>query len=71
MAKYPLKVVSVQDSDVGESHEQLLLEIKKQDYVCSLYNMVWIGFVEDRSDEHGDYYIHFMHPYGPARMAPH
>lgn len=44
-------------------------EVKKQNYVCCLYdNEAWIGLVDEVSDEHGDFLIRFMHPHGPSKL---
>ena len=33
-------------------------EIKKQNYICCLYdNYAWIGLVEDVSEGHGDFFL--------------
>ena len=61
----PPELVSVQDSE-DDMTEEPLIEVKKQDYVCCLYdNEAWIGLVEDISEEHGDF---FMHPHGPSKL---
>ena len=45
------------------------LDITEQNYMCCLYdNKPWIGLMENISDEHGDYYINFMHPDGSAKL---
>ena len=65
----PPELVSLQDSDedMTELSENHPTEIKKQNYICCLYdNHAWIGLVEDVSEEHGDFFIKFMHPHGPS-----
>ena len=67
----PPELVSVQNSedDMIELPEEPPIEIKKQNYVCCLYdNVAWIGLVEDVSEEHGDFFIRFMHPYGHSKL---
>ena len=67
----PPELVSVQDSDedMTELSENHPTEIKKQNYICCLYdNHAWIGLVEDVSEEHGDFFIKFMHPHGPSKL---
>ena len=57
------ELVSVQDSedDMAELPEKSPIEVKKQKYVCCLYdNEAWVGLVEDVSEEHGDFFIRFM-----------
>ena len=52
-----------------ELPEEPPIEIKKQNYVCCLYdNVAWIGLVEDVSEEHGDFFIRFMHPRGSFKL---
>ena len=51
-----------------ESPEEPPIELKKQNYVCCLYDIeAWVGLVEDISEEHGDFFICFMHPHGPSK----
>ncbi len=67
----PPELVSVQDSgeDMTELSKNHPTEIKKQNYICCLYdNHAWIGLVEDVSEEHGDFFIKFMHPHGPSKL---
>ena len=67
----PPELVSVQNSedDMIELPEEPPIEIKKQNYVCCLYdNVAWIGLVEDVSEEHGDFFIRFMHPRGSFKL---
>ena len=69
----PPETVSV----TGEKDENVTLEaldelinIRTQTYVCCIYDgKPWISFVEDISEEFGDYYINFMHPHGPAQSV--
>ena len=52
-----------------ESPEEPPIEPKKQNYVCCLYDKeAWVGLVEDISEEHGDFFIRFMHPHGPSKL---
>ena len=67
----PPELVSVLDSedDMTELPEEPPIEVKKQNYVCCLYdNEAWVGLVEDVSEEHGDFFIRFMHPHGPSKL---
>ena len=67
----PPELVSVQnsDEDMTELSENHPTEIKKQNYICCLYdNHAWIGLVEDVSEEHGDFFIKFVQPHGPSKL---
>ena len=66
----PPELVSVLNSeDETELPEEPPIEVKSQSYVCCLYdNEAWIGLVQNVSDEHGDFFVHFMHPHGPSKL---
>ena len=45
-----------------ESPEEPSIELKKQNYVCCLYdNEAWVGLVEDISEEHVWRCLHLFH----------
>jgi len=45
------------------------ITIKPQDYVCVIYEeKSWIGWVEECSDEYGDYIINFMQHHSPVKF---
>jgi len=68
----PPELVQIQDpSNVDGSNDdsQIPLEIKGQNFVCCLYDgLLWIGLVDEVSEEFGDYNVKFMHSHGPSRQ---
>ena len=60
-----------EDTDFLETRDSLVFDSISpgSTFVACVYDHKWwIGIVKEKSEEHGDYHINFMHPSGEAKQ---